>query len=42
VTDYGRKAKYYPLTRAGQAQLAQREKNWEQVANGVQAILRFE
>ena len=41
VTEYGRKAKYYALTRAGQAQLAEREKNWEQVAKGVQAILRF-
>lgn len=41
VTEYGRKAKYYALTRAGQAQLARREKNWEQVARGVQAILRL-
>jgi PadR family transcriptional regulator PadR len=41
VTEYGRRAKYYALTRAGQAQLAEREKNWEQVAKGVQAILRF-
>jgi PadR family transcriptional regulator PadR len=41
VTEYGRKAKYYALTRAGQTQLAEREKNWDQVAKGVQAILRF-
>jgi PadR family transcriptional regulator, regulatory protein PadR len=41
VTEYGRKAKYYALTRAGQEQIAQREKNWEQVAEGVQAMLRF-
>ena len=41
VTEYGRKAKYYALTRAGERQLAEREKNWEQVAKGVQAILRF-
>lgn len=41
VTEYGRKAKYYALTRAGQQQLAERERNWEQVAKGVQAILRF-
>ena len=41
VTEYGRKAKYYALTRAGQEQLAEREKNWEQVAKGVQAVLRF-
>ncbi|HEX8895147.1 MAG TPA: PadR family transcriptional regulator [Terriglobales bacterium] len=41
VTEYGRKAKYYALTRTGKDQLAEREKNWEQVAKGVQAILRF-
>ena len=41
VTDYGRKAKYYELTRTGREQLAEREQNWEQVAKGVQAILRF-
>jgi PadR family transcriptional regulator PadR len=41
VTEYGRNAKYYSLTRAGQEQLAEREKNWELVAKGVQAILRF-
>ena len=41
VTEYGRKAKYYALTRTGKEQLAEREKNWEQVAKGVQAILRF-
>ena len=41
VTEYGRKAKYYALTRTGNEQLAEREKNWEQVAKGVQAILRF-
>ena len=41
VTDYGRKAKFYALTRAGRKQLASREKNWEQVVKGVEAILRF-
>jgi transcriptional regulator len=41
VTDYGRKAKWYTLTRAGREQLANREKNWEQVVKGVDAILRF-
>lgn len=41
VTDYGRKAKWYALTKAGKEQLASREKNWEQVAKGVDAILRF-
>ncbi|HEX4322757.1 MAG TPA: PadR family transcriptional regulator [Acidobacteriaceae bacterium] len=41
VTEYGRKAKYYALTQAGKSQLASREKNWEQVAKGVQAILGY-
>jgi PadR family transcriptional regulator, regulatory protein PadR len=41
VTDYGRKAKWYALTRAGRTQLASREKNWSQVVKGVDAILRF-
>jgi PadR family transcriptional regulator, regulatory protein PadR len=41
ITDYGRKAKWYSLTRAGRQQLAARENNWEQVAKGVDAILRF-
>src|ERR1700735_964839 len=41
VTDSGRSAKYYALTAAGKKQLAVREKNWEQVVKGVQAVLRF-
>lgn len=41
LTDYGRKAKWYSLTRAGKEQLADREKNWQQVAKGVAAVLRF-
>ncbi len=41
VTDYGRKARWYALTKAGKEQLASREKNWEQVVKGVNAILRF-
>jgi PadR family transcriptional regulator PadR len=41
LTDYGRKAKWYALTKAGREQLASREKNWEQVVKGVDAILRF-
>ena len=41
VTEASRKAKYYALTAAGKKQLALREKNWEQVVKGVQAILRF-
>ena len=41
ITDYGRKAKWYALTRAGWEQLASREKNWAQVVKGVEAVLRF-
>ena len=41
ITDYGRKAKWYALTRAGRGQLADRERNWVQVVKGVEAILRF-
>ena len=39
ITSYGRKAKWYALTRAGREQLASREKNWAQVVQGVDAIL---
>ena len=41
VTEYSRKAKFYALTAAGKKQLAEREKNWQDVAKGVEAILRF-
>ena len=41
VTEYGRKAKWYTLMRAGREQLASREKNWTQVVKGVDAVLRF-
>ena len=41
VTEASRKAKFYTLTAAGRKQLAAREKNWEQVVKGVQAILRY-
>lgn len=41
VTEASRRAKFYSLTAAGRKQLAAREKNWEQVMKGVQAILRY-
>jgi transcriptional regulator len=41
MTEASRKAKFYSLTAAGRKQLAAREKNWEQVVKGVQAILRY-
>lgn len=41
TTEYGRKAKYYSLSLAGKKQLADREASWQEVVQGVQAILRF-
>lgn len=41
ITEYGRKAKWYGLTRSGREQLASREKSWAQVVKGVDAVLRF-
>lgn len=41
VTEYGRKAKWYELTKKGKEQLASREKNWEQVTKGVAAVLEY-
>ena len=41
VTESSRKAKFYTLTAVGRKQLAAREKNWDQVVKGVQAILRY-
>jgi PadR family transcriptional regulator, regulatory protein PadR len=41
ITEAGRKARFYSLTAAGKKQLAEREKSWQQVVKGVQAILRF-
>jgi transcriptional regulator len=41
ITEYSRKAKFYALTAAGKKQLASRERNWQDVVKGVEAILRF-
>ena len=41
VTEASRRAKFYSLTAAGRKQLAEREKNWQQVIKGIQAVLRF-
>ncbi len=41
VTEASRRAKFYSLTAAGRKQLAEREKNWQQVVKGIQAVLRF-
>ena len=40
-SENNRRARFYSLTAAGKKQLAEREKNWQQVVKGVQAILRF-
>ena len=41
VTEASRRAKFYSLTAVGRKQLAEREKNWQQVIKGIQAVLRF-
>ena len=41
VTENNRKAKYYRLTAAGRRQLAQEEKNWARVVEGVTAVLGY-
>jgi transcriptional regulator len=41
VTDTNRKAKYYRLTPAGQKELANAEKSFEQLVKGIRAILRY-
>jgi len=40
ITDKNRRAKYYSLTAAGRKQLAQEEKSWERVVQGVTSVLR--
>jgi len=40
-TENGRKARFYSLTSAGHARLAQAEDNWTSLAKGVQQLLRF-
>ena len=41
VTDSNRKAKYYRLTPAGQKELQNAEKSFEQLVKGIRAILRY-
>jgi len=36
-----RRAKYYGLTAKGRRQLAEEQRNWERVAEGVSRVLRF-
>jgi PadR family transcriptional regulator, regulatory protein PadR len=41
TSDNNRKAKYYSLTAKGRKQLAEEQKNWERVAEGVSRVLRY-
>jgi PadR family transcriptional regulator, regulatory protein PadR len=41
MTENNRRAKYYRLTPAGRRQLAQAEKEWHRVVQGVSAILNY-
>ena len=41
LTDTNRKAKFYRLSPAGRKQLAKEEKDFEQLVEGVQAVLRY-
>ncbi|HEY6850217.1 MAG TPA: PadR family transcriptional regulator [Terracidiphilus sp.] len=41
LTETKRKAKYYRLTVAGKKQLQEAEESFEQLVNGIRAILRY-
>lgn len=41
LTETSRRAKYYKLTVAGRKQLREAEKSFENLVNGVRAILRY-
>jgi len=41
LTENSRRAKYYRLTAAGRRQLAQAEKDWARVVQGVKAVLNY-
>jgi transcriptional regulator len=41
LTETSRRAKYYKLTTAGQKQLQEAEKSFEQLIRGVRAMLRY-
>ena len=41
MSENKRRAKYYSLTARGRRQLAEEERNWERVAQGVSRVLRF-
>jgi len=41
TTENNRRARYYRLTARGRRQLAEEEKNWDEVVRGVRAVLRY-
>jgi transcriptional regulator len=41
LTANSRRARYYSLTAKGRKQLAEEEKNWEQLTNAVASVLQF-
>ena len=41
LTESGRKAKYYRLTAAGRKELEAAEKSFDQLVNGVRAVMRY-
>lgn len=40
ITDTGREAKFYELTRAGRRQLGSERANWERLTQGIALVLR--
>ena len=40
-SENNRRAKYYGLTARGRRQLAEEQRNWERVAEGVSRVLRY-
>ncbi|HEX5215363.1 MAG TPA: PadR family transcriptional regulator [Vicinamibacterales bacterium] len=40
LTDTGRRARFYKLTRAGRAQLAAESKSWERLTAAVQSVMK--
>jgi PadR family transcriptional regulator len=41
VSDNNRRARYYQLTAKGRKQLAEEEKNWNQLTQAVASVLKF-
>ncbi len=41
ITDKGREARFYQVTRAGRAQLARERQTWARLTEGVQRVLSY-